>query len=361
MRAKYEVLTTRQLNRALLARQHLLERRAAPLTQVIDDVGGLQTQYAPSGYISLWSRMRGFQRDDLTQAMEAHQAIHGTLMRVTIHTVSATDYWPMVAAIRRSRQQWLLRVTTSQRASLDLESAAAVLTDIMSDGPRRAREVTSEMTSRGFARQAVGWASLWVDIVRIPPSGTWERRANDLYELAERWLPPDAQAGGMPAEQEGIRFLVGRYLGAFGPARLADFSVWAGIPLPLVREATQGIELRLFQDERGRELVDLPDAPLPDPETPAPVRFLPVWDATLLVHCRRALILPEHLRPRVFNVHTPHSVNTFTVDGQVAGTWRYESGEVRGQPLRTLSVEEQHEVDEEADRLTLFHSGDGRA
>lgn len=361
MRTKHEVLTARRLNRALLARQHLLERRDAPLTQVIDEIGGLQTQYAPSGYISLWSRMSGFRRADLTRAMEARKAIHGTLMRVTIHTVGATDYWPIVAAIRRSRQQWMLRVTASQRNGIDLESAAAALRSTMKDGPMRAREVSSEMTSRGFPRQAVGWASLWVDIVRIPPSGTWERRANDLYELAERWLPPDTQPGGLPSEEEGIRLLVERYLGAFGPARLTDFSDWAGIPIRLTREAARGIELRHFQDEHGHELVDLPDAPLPDPGTPAPVRFLPVWDATLLVHCRRTLILPEDLRPRVFNIRTPQSVNTFTVDGQVAGTWRYESGTVRVQPFRPLATDEQRQVDEEAQHLTCFHSDGGHA
>jgi hypothetical protein len=117
------------------------------------------------------------------------------------------------------------------------------------------------------------------------------------------------------------------------------------------------VELRQFRDEKGRHLVDLPDAPLPPEETPAPVRFLPVWDATLLVHCRRALILPEKYRPLVFNTRTPHSVNTFLVDGQVRGTWRYDHGRIATDSFAPLTPEIRREVEAEAADLAKFHSG----
>src|SRR3954452_20559075 len=123
--ADLETLTTRRLNRALLARQHLLERADSSISDVVEDVGGLQTQYAPSAYIALWSRLRGFERDDLTAAMERREVIHGTLMRVTIHSVTAGDYWPAVAGIRKSRQAWLRRVTSGGPFhDLDFEAAA---------------------------------------------------------------------------------------------------------------------------------------------------------------------------------------------------------------------------------------------
>jgi hypothetical protein len=123
-----------------------------------------------------------------------------------------------------------------------------------------------------------------------------------------------------------------------------------------VTDALARFELRRFHDEAGRELVDLPRAPLPDPDTPAPIRFLPTWDATLLVHARRTGILPEPYRPRIFTSKTPHSVGTFLVDGVVAGTWRPERGRIVTKPFERLSRETKRELDEEAERLAAFHA-----
>ena len=190
-----------------------------------------------------------------------------------------------------------------------------------------------------------------MDIVRVPPSGTWERRRADLYALAEDWVgPEDAN------EDEGIDHLVRRYLQGFGPARPTEIADWASLDVSTTKRALERLDLRRFQDEQGKELVDLPRLPLPDADTPAPARLLPVWDATLLVHCRRTQILPERYRPRVFDVKTPHSVNTFIVDGQVAGTWRYEKGRVKLEPLGRLTKAARAELNEEADRLAAFHS-----
>ena len=122
------------------------------------------------------------------------------------------------------------------------------------------------------------------------------------------------------------------------------------------KQALERIELRRFRDEQGKELVDLPRLPLPDGDTPAPVRFLPVWDATLLVHARRTQILPERYRARIFNTRNPQSVNTFLVDGQVAGTWRYEKGRVKIEPFGRLPKDVRAELDDEAERLAAFHA-----
>jgi len=129
-----------------------------------------------------------------------------------------------------------------------------------------------------------------------------------------------------------------------------------GVNIGTVKDVAASMTLRTLRDEEGRPLVDLPDAPSPDPETPAPARFLPVWDATLLVHARRTLILPEEFRPRVFNTKTPHSVNTFLLDGQVAGGWRYERGALSLEPFRTLTRGERAALDDEAHRLEAFHA-----
>jgi hypothetical protein len=349
-----ETLTWRQLNRAVLARQHLLTPAAKPLDEVVEDIGGLQTQYAPAGYVALFSRMAVFARGDLTTAMEERRVIHGTLMRSTIHTVSARDYWPVVAGVKRSRQEWALRTPVAPEARTRHERAGRLVRRLLAGGPRRARDLTAEIVALGHPPQALGRAGLWVDLVRIPPSGTWERRANDLYELADRWLPPE-DVGGMPDETDGVRLLLRRYLTGFGPARINDFANWAGISLRLANAAAADCELRQFRDEQGRTLVDLPDRPLPAEDVAAPVRFLPVWDPTLLVHCRRALILPEEYRPLIFNTKTPHSFNSFLVDGQVCGTWRYDSGRVVTDVLRPLSAAALREVEAEADRLTRFY------
>src|SRR5205814_1037106 len=144
------------------------------------------------------------------------------------------------------------------------------------------------------------------------------RRA-DLFASAEDRIGPPSKDAGDPLE-----LLVRRYLGGFGPAPVADIASWAGMTPRAVAPALERIKLRRFRDERGGELVDLPRAPLPGGAAEAPVRFLPVWDAALLVHARRTGILAEEHRPKVFNSRTPQSVNTFLVDGRVAGTWRHD-------------------------------------
>jgi hypothetical protein len=339
-------LTQRERNRALLARQLLLERAETTLPQALERIGGLQAQYAPSMYIGLWSRLQGFGRADLNRALEDRTVIQGTLMRITIHLVSARDYWPFVVAIRRARRESWMKVRRERPAVSDLEAAAARLRPHLVDGPRRRAEI-DKLIGRDLS---IG-VGLWLDLVRVPPSGTWERRRADLYAAAEEWLgPPNVTA------EAGLEHLVRRYLGAFGPASRADIANWAGLPAADLDPALERMRLRRFASESGEELLDLPRAPIPDPETPAPVRFLPVWDATLLVHARRTGILPERYRPLVFNTRTPHSVNTFLVDGVVAGTWKYEQGRVRLEPFERLDPATRRELDEEAERLAEFHA-----
>jgi len=162
-------LTTRELNRALLARQLLLERREMGVANAIERIGGLQTQYTPSGYLALWSRLAGFARDDLTVALQRHTVVQGTLLRVTIHTVSARDYAPFVEAVRSSRRTWWLRATRHAQSARSMALIAQRLGVLLSDGPRRKREIVEAL---GIDNTIFGGAGLWIDLVRVPPSGS---------------------------------------------------------------------------------------------------------------------------------------------------------------------------------------------
>ncbi len=344
-------LSARQINRSVLARQQLLNRADVDITTALKQVGGLQTQYAPSGYIGLWSRLRTFERDDLTRALDDRSVVQATLMRCTIHMVAGVDFWPMCAGIRASRRQWWLGIAKSRQINdISYDAVAEVLRDELADGPRPRIDLIAAMEGAGYSKALWEGAGLWLDMVRIPPSGTWERRRADRYGLGEQWVPPT-----LVSESEGLRLLLTRYLGAFGPATLADAATWAGVPRARLGPVAAEMQLREYRDEAGAELVDLGDAVLADPESPAPVRFLPTWDATLLVHCRRSGILPEEFRKAIFHTKNPQSVGTVLVDGAVAATWAWRNGQVEVDELAKLTISQRRQVADEAEQLTAFY------
>jgi hypothetical protein len=345
------VLSTRALNRALLARQLLLERSVEPIADALEALGGLQTQYAPSGYVGLWSRLAGFRREALTEALVDRTVVQATLMRATIHMVSACDYWLFAEGTRAARREVWLRVPRPELDGVDIDRVGTRVQHVLARGPRRHAEMVDLLAADGLPRTAWVLAAQLGDLVRVPPSGTWERPRADLYGLADDWL-----GRSTATEAEGQEHLFRRYLAGFGPALLGDVASWAGLPITTLKPIAERLDLRRFRDEDGRELLDLPGAPLPDPETAAPIRFLPTWDATLLVHARRTQILPEAYRPLVFNTKTPHSVPTVLVDGQVAAKWRHEKGRIVVEPFGPIAKAARRELDEEADRLAAFHT-----
>lgn len=350
MAADPPTLGERELNRALLARQMLLERVKVPIPKVLDRMGTLQAQYAPSMYIGLWTRMDGFEREQLDRALERGSVAQGTLMRSTIHLVSKADYWPAAIGIRGGRREaWLKYGPRREYTAGQMSAHARKLRSAIGDGTMSRTEIHELLGKDSIVTNGV---NAWLDLVRVPPSGTWERRRADLYAAADQWLgsPPELE------EIDGLELLVRRYLGAFGPATVAEAANWAGLHPRRLAPAIERIKLRRFLAEDGAELIDLPRAPLPDPETPAPVRFLPTWDATLLAHARRTGILPEEHRPKVFNTRTPQSVSTVLVDGRVAGTWRYEKGRVKTEPFGRIDASARRELSEEADRLADLHA-----
>jgi hypothetical protein len=337
--ARYPELSRRRLNRAVLARQLLVERITGDPPQVLAEacrrMATLQAQYAPSMYVGLWSRVEGFERDHLDAALTDRTIIQGTLQRGTIHLVDRADYWPFAVAVRHPRRHWFLRATRLQDEA-PLARAAAVVADALVVGPVRQKQVDALLGPDGSARIDRGNAAAattlavrngvgyWLDLVRVPPSGTWVRRRADLYDLAERWAGPE----DVDPEQ-AARHVVRSYLTGFGPAAPQQIANWAGLPATTVTQALAGLEAagqelaRYTDAEDGAELVDLPGLPLPDEDAEVPVRLLGTWDAGLLAHARRAGMLPERHRERVFHVRQPQSVNTVLVDGEVRGAWTW--------------------------------------
>ena len=346
MPAVVRTLTERELNRAILARQLLLERVRLPIARALERVGGLQSQYAPTAYIGLWSRLEGFARGDLTRALERRTVVQGTLMRATIHIVSARDYAPLAAGIRTGRREAWVQATRRRDLVPVVERAARRVRELLADGARGRPELLDAL---GVDTTTWNGLQLWVDLLRVPPSGTWEQRRADRFATAATWIGPSEVS-----EEEGLELLLRRYLGGFGPASRRDVASFTGLSPKVLAPVLERVATRRFRDEAGEDLLDLPRAPLPDPDTPAPTRFLGTWEALLLVHARRTQVLPEAYRPLVFATKTPQSVSTFLVDGRVAGTWTLDGGRVRPRPFDPLPREARRELADEAERLSAF-------
>lgn len=341
------LLTRRQRNRSLLTRQLLVERAPVTIPAALERMGGLQAQYAPAMYIGLWSRMASFRRADLTGALQRRTVVQGTLQRGTIHLVSRADYWPFALAVRDARRRWWLGSQGRHTTDAQMHAAAdALRTRLQADSP-----ITRRQLDETVGRDLVNAVGFWIDLVRVPPSGTWDRRRADLYASADDWVgpPPDIDA------EAACAHVVRRYLAGFGPASIAEIGLWAGVAGSTISAALPP-RVRRWQGEDGVELVDLVGQSVADAESAVPVRFLPVWDATLLAHARRTGILAEEDRARIFTSRTPHSFNTFLVDGQVAGTWLHQDGRVTVEPFAPLSRRAAAEVDAEAERIGALYA-----
>jgi hypothetical protein len=315
-------LTSRQLNRATLARQLLLERADLDVVAATERIGGLQAQEPASPHIGLWTRLAGFQPGDLDRALAARTVVKGTLMRSTLHVVSADDYlrlWPAIVPLMEGIRRQDRVQPPSPQSLAALQARAAAFTA----EPRGLGELRDHLgASDGLAPDdVVWWIRRRVAFAHAPSDVAWSfgRRPRLAHALA--WLGADE----WPAStEEALEHLVRRYLGAFGPATAADVSQWSGLAVgklrPGIAAVDAGGELRRFTDERGRELLDLDGAPLPDPDTPAPPRLLPMWDSTILAFADRTRLITDEDR-RVVVARNGDTLPTFTIDGIVAGLW----------------------------------------
>lgn len=348
------VLTARQLNRALLARQCLLDRVPSTLPAALEQVAGLPAQHG-SAYIGLWARLSHFERGALTAALENRSVVQATLMRQTIYVVSQHDFVLMAAGVRRARREWWLRVSRSR--GLD-ETAYRTLADklatTLKDGPRTRAELLEDIDVAGYPKHALEGVVLWLDLVRIPPYGTWEHPKADLFGLAADWIGATTTPIEAVDVSDGLDLLVQRYFRAFGPAPLSDVASWAGVPVAALEPSIERLDLRRFRNESGALLLDLPFGPLPDPAIPAPVRFLPTWDAVQLVHAKRAAIISEQDRARALSTSTPSGVGTFLVDGSAAGCWTFTGERVETEAFSPLPAAVRDEVEAESVALAAF-------
>jgi hypothetical protein len=307
-----------------------------------------------SPYLGLLARIDGFGPEALTRALERRRVVKATLMRGTLHLVSAADYLALAPALQPTLEVlWRRYAPDADRA--DYEGLVRATLDFASEprtGPELRDFVAALCGTEPAAAENVWWRIRTnAPLLRLPPDGVWGGGPRVWFGTAESWLGRTPS----PDPAAATDLLVRRYLAAFGPARVADLCQWSGLPAAPIRAAVSRLEprLRRFRDEQGRELIDLRRAPLPAADTPAPVRLLAMWDSTLLAYEERTRVLPEEYRKVVIDKRGDVA-QTILVDGLVAGIWRVDGRRVRLEPFAPLPRTARREVEEEAARVETF-------
>jgi hypothetical protein len=350
------VLTRRALNRTLLARQGLLERADAPVEAMLERLVGMQAQEPADPYVGLWSRLAAFDPTELSTRIESRRAVRTGLMRTTLHLVTASDALALVPVMRDVSVRGFRNTPFAKAlAGVDTDAALGRARTILEDAPRTPAELGAALAVEWPDRDPSSLAYLaryHLALVQVPPRGLWRRTGRTTNTTLESWLSSPLGPGASVDE------IVLRYLAAFGPATVGDIRAWSW--LTGLRKVVERLRprLRTFRDERGRELFDVEDGLLVDPDTPAPVRFLPQYDNAFLSHEDRSRIdgaLAWGLEFRGKGV--------ILVDGRINGTWRVR----RERKVAMLTVElgralqpaERRDLDDEAERLAMFLDPDG--
>jgi hypothetical protein len=354
-------LTLRALNRATLARQLLLERSGMSIPAALEHLVGLQAQTPHTAYTGLWTRLEGFRPEELSELLVARQVVRMALMRGTIHMVTARDAWrlrPLVQPVldRTQKGQFGRRLT-----GVDIDAVVEMGRAFVETEPRTFKALGDHLLTRWPDRDRFGLEQAvraGVPLVQVPPRGLWGRSGRIAHTSIEAWL------GEKPGEAYTLESMVRRYLGAFGPASVMDAQAWCG--LTRLGEIVERLrpELDVFRDESGRELFDLPDAPRPDPDTPAPPRFLYDFENMLLSYADRSRAIPPELT-RGIDTTTQESLSTFTLDGFAAGIWRVDRARSAATlvitPMRPLTRRERSELTDEGHGLLVFLAAEATA
>jgi hypothetical protein len=353
------ILTRAELNRATLARQLLLDREGLDPVRAIERIGGLQAQEPASPYLALWSRVAGFDAAALDRAVGRRRAVKATLMRSTLHLVSAADYLHLRPALEPVLRGTPVRDRFRDAGVADIEAADEAALAFAAI-PRTNAEIHEHLgslePSSGLKGEDIWWrVRRHAAFVHVPAEVPWSFGRRPTFVASRSWL----RGRSFADEPAATEHLVRRYLGAFGPATTADIAAWSGLAATRIRAALAKMKgLRRFRDEAGRELVDLARAPRPGGDVHAPPRFLPMWDSVLLAYRDRSRILAEAHRPRVI-ARNGDVLPTFTVDGEVAGLWWVEpdgSGtRIALEPFGRLGRDVRHALDEEGERLATFY------
>jgi hypothetical protein len=328
----------------VLARQLLLERKRLSPTAVIERLVAMQAQSPPAPYIGIWTRTTSFRKEALERELAKGAVVKATVVRQTLHLVTRGDYALHRAALSEANYPWESKVAKRLAPELRALASNGVLTSAEASAYLEREHGLTGRDAR------IAWRGSRVRAHLLPhyESALWRAGRDNRYVAVEE---PEAHD---PTEARAD--ILRRYLAAFGPSSRKDIFAWSMMPMPNLDPALARLEpLRRFRDEQGRELLDVPRAPLPDPDTPAPVRFLPKWDNVLLAWAVRTRILPEEHRNKVIKMNGDVA-QTFLVDGFVAGIWRVEDGRVVTEPFEPLPRKAQQELKEEGARLQAFVS-----
>ncbi len=342
-----ETLSRRGLNRATLARQHLLERAARPAIEAIEHLGGMQSQAPLAPYVGLWTRLSGFDARELSALTEQRRVVRLHLMRTTVHLVSARDcldwrtlFHPLHAADFGAHFGRGLD-------GVDLAALIALGRRLLEESPRTRAELgglLAEHWPHADPNTLAYAVTHHVTLCQVPPRGVWNKRGAARWTPVESWL-------GEPLRSAPVDDLVLRYLGAFGPAAVADVQLWSG--LTRLRAVVDRLPLRVFRGEDGRMLYDLPGAPRPAEDTPAPPRFLPAYDNLLLSHRDRSRVILDD-RQVPLPPGNGATVGTILVDGMWQGTWRIRDRSLHVEPFTRLRRPDREALAAEAERLCAF-------
>jgi hypothetical protein len=336
------VLTLRELNRAVLSRQLLLERKRISPVALIERLVGMQAQWPPAPYVGVWTRAAGFKRSALERELAKGTLVKANVTRLTLHLVTPRDYGLIRAAMSERNYPWESQIA---------KELAPAVRKLAADGPVVSADAIAHLEQNHrlagmSARRAWQAARQRAHLVHHHETALWHAQPAGRFVLLDE---PEAHVP-VEARAEMIR----RYLAAFGPSSVRDIGQWSMMSVPELKASLAVLEpLRRFRDEHGRELYDVPRGALPDPDTPAPVRFLPKWDNVLLAWADRTRVLPEAYRKRVIGANGDVA-QTFLVDGFVAGTWNVERDRVVTVPFAKLSRTVQREVRDEAEQLEAF-------
>jgi hypothetical protein len=354
------VLTLRALNRAMLARQMLLERHRVDVVTAIERLAALQAQWSPSPYMALWSRLRDFEHEDLWSAIEKkHTVVRARLMRGTLHLVSARDFYAYAVATQDLQRGAWNRLQVGRGVEPKVVARLAIA---RAKTPRAKEDVIAHLTKRvGTLGGPYDWliwrfVSAHADLISAPPGGHWQYGGTDApYVAARHWI----RGGSRPTEDAAIELLIRRCIAAFGPVALADIAKFAGQMPPRIRPVLERIAptLTTFVDERKHTLYDLPRAPRPDAETVAPVRLLPRYDEMLIAYQHRDRVMPERHRAKIYSKNAIGEA-VLLVDVFGAGTRALQRTKtdaiLRIEPFARLSRADRAAATVEGERLARF-------